>query len=83
MYDNVFYFYQVKQEAMKMESSSSASHMSPTVCKTSPAGMLIKSKGKIPKKGTQRPVILKFNFWFLKIFVRSCNYGMSDCCGQR
>ena len=53
MYFILMLFYQVKQEAVKMESSSSASHMSPTVCKTSPAGMLIKSKGKIPKKGTQ------------------------------
>ena len=48
----LFTFYQVKQEAVKMESSSPASHMSPAVRKTSSAGMLIKSEGKIPKKGT-------------------------------
>ena len=43
--------YQVKQEIVKMESSSPASHMSPALRKTSSAGIL-KPEGKIPKKGT-------------------------------
>ena len=62
-------FYQVKQEAVKMESSSSTSHMSPAVCKTSSAGMLIKSEGKISENGTWRPVILKFNFCLSKCLL--------------
>ena len=47
--------------------SSSASHMSSAVCKTSSTGMLIKSEGKISKKGTQRPVILKLTFGLSEI----------------
>jgi len=53
-----------------MESSSPASHMSPALCKTSSAGLLIKSEGKIPKKGISKNLMeLKLNFTSLSFFI--------------